>query len=58
MATRRHTVHVSAHAVNLYGGKPDNRRHLEGQVRNVDEVVSRGCFFYVFCILIRLVFFF
>src|ERR1700733_7743977 len=39
-ATRRRTVHLFA--VNPYGGKPDHRSHLEGRVRNVDEVVSRS----------------
>jgi hypothetical protein len=37
-ATRKRTVHVFP--VNPYGGKPDQRSHLEGRVRNVDELVS------------------
>jgi hypothetical protein len=38
-ATRKRTVHVFP--VNPYGGKS----HSEGQVRNVDELVSNECFF-------------
>ena len=38
IATRKRTVHVFP--VNPYGGKPDHRSHLEGRVRNVDELVS------------------
>jgi hypothetical protein len=37
--TRHRTVHVFA--VNPYGGKPDNRSHLEGRVQNVSELVSK-----------------
>jgi len=38
MGTSHRTVHVFA--VNPYGGKPDNRSHLEGRVHNVFELVS------------------
>jgi hypothetical protein len=38
VGTRHRTVHVFA--VNPYGGKPDNRSHLEGRVQNVSELVS------------------
>jgi hypothetical protein len=35
-AIRKCTIHVLA--VNPYGGKLDHRNHLEGRMRNVDEV--------------------
>lgn len=38
VGTRKRTVHIFA--VNPYGGKADHRSHLEGRVRNVDEIVS------------------
>ena len=38
VGTRKRTVHVFA--VNPYGGKPDNKSHLEGRVQNVSELVS------------------
>ena len=38
LGTRKRTVHVFA--VNPYGGKPDNKSHLEGRVQNVSELVS------------------
>jgi WD40 repeat protein len=38
VGTRKGTVHVFA--VNPYGGKPDQRSHLEGRVVNVSELVS------------------
>ncbi|RDB26504.1 hypothetical protein Hypma_005607 [Hypsizygus marmoreus] len=36
IGTRKRTVHVFG--VNPYGGKTDQRSHLEGRVRNVDEL--------------------
>jgi hypothetical protein len=36
VAIRKCTIHVLA--VNPYGGKLDHRSHLEGHMRNVDEV--------------------
>jgi hypothetical protein len=39
VGTRHRTVHVFA--VNPYGGKPDNRSHLEGRVQNISELVSK-----------------
>ena len=38
VGTRKRTVHVFA--VNPYGGKPDQKSHLENRVRNVTELVS------------------
>lgn len=42
VGSRKRTIHVFA--VNPYGGKADQRSHLEGRVRNVDEIVSRTVF--------------
>jgi hypothetical protein len=38
LGTRNRTVHV--YAVNPYGGKPDERSHMEGRVKNVSEMPS------------------
>lgn len=38
VGTRKRTVHVFA--VNPYGGKPDERSHLDGHVRNPPQIVS------------------
>lgn len=38
VATRKRTVHLFA--INPYGGKPDQRSHLDGRVQNVTELVS------------------
>lgn len=37
ISTRKRTIHVFA--TNPYGGKPDELSHLEGRVKNVDEIV-------------------
>ena len=37
ISTRKRTVHIFA--TNPYGGKPDDASHLEGRVKNVNEVV-------------------
>ncbi|KJA14344.1 hypothetical protein HYPSUDRAFT_1072976 [Hypholoma sublateritium FD-334 SS-4] len=37
VGTKNRTVHVFG--VNLYGGKPDVRSHVEGRVRNVEVIV-------------------
>ncbi|RDB23105.1 hypothetical protein Hypma_009954 [Hypsizygus marmoreus] len=42
IGTRKRTVHVFG--VNPYGGKTDQRSHLEGRVRNVDELVRIDSF--------------
>lgn len=36
ISTRKRTIHVFA--TNPYGGKPDDASHLEGRVKNVDEI--------------------
>ena len=46
VGTRKGTVHVFA--VNPYGGKPDQRSHLEGRVVNVSELVSMDFFLFLF----------
>jgi hypothetical protein len=38
IATRKRTIHIFP--MNPYRGKPNQKSHLEGRVRNVDELVS------------------
>lgn len=38
ISTRKRTIHVFA--TNPYGGKPDEASHMEGRVRNVNEIVN------------------
>jgi WD40 repeat protein len=48
IGTRKRTIHVFA--VNPYGGRPDQRSHIEGRVRNYTQLVSLLSLFHTFIV--------